>query len=156
MKNMRKLFALLAMLCLVASVSLTAFAANEDGYYTIRVFSGAQGTIDGKTVATYRVEAGKKFNEISAVYGYAETPAGSKYYPKGFRESGKEEKHNLSFTVTKDQDFVITYGITGDLATYYVDYVDQNGSPLRQRSPAFHANQGDKVYVAYIVKVFPQ
>ena len=148
MKHLKKLFALLLMLCVVASLSAAAFAADD--MCTIRVFSGSQGTVPGGTVSTYQVKRGSTFNAISAVGSYATANNNSKYYPKGLRESGKEESHALSFTVEKDQDFVITYGIKGQQITYYVRYVDSNGSDLRARSGPFTANAGDRVYVAYI------
>ena len=107
MKYVRRLIALLACLLLAAGISSTAFAVDD--LCTIRVFSGAQGTVPGGTVSSYQVKRGTPFTAIGpAISGYATVPAGSKYYAKGIRESGKEESHNLSFDVRKDQDFVVT------------------------------------------------
>ena len=148
MKHIKRLFALLLMLCVVSGLGAAAFATDD--MCTIRVFSGSQGTVPGGTVSTYQVKRGSTFNAISAVGSYATANNNSKYYPKGLRESGKEESHALSFTVEKDQDFVITYGVKGQQVTYYVRYVDSNGSDLRARSGPFTANAGDRVYVAYV------
>ena len=87
------------------------------------------------------------FTEIGTTFnGYAVCPKGSRYYPKGLRESGKEETHEHSFPVTKDQDFVITYGITGEQVEYYVEYVDGNGNARAEKNGPFYANKGDRVY----------
>ncbi len=149
MKHVRRLIALLACLLLAASISSTAFAVDD--LCTIRIFSGAQGTVPGGTVSSYQVKRGSAFTAIgTAISGYAAVPEGSKYYAKGIRESGKEESHELSFDVKKDQDFVVTYGIKGEQVEYYVRYVDANGNDLAERSRPFYANVGDRVYVAYL------
>ena len=55
MKKASRLLALLMMLCLVLSLGGTAFADT----CTVRVFSGAQGTVGGGTVKTYTVDRGE-------------------------------------------------------------------------------------------------
>ena len=102
-------------------------------------------------MSIYHVKRDSAFTAIgSAISGYAAVPEGSKYYAKGIRESGKEESHELSFDVKKDQDFVVTYGIKGQQVEYYVRYVDANGNDLADPSGPFYANVGDRVYVAYL------
>ena len=149
MRGLRRVFALLTILLLVASISGTAFAVDD--LCTIRIFSGAQGTVPGGTVSVYQIPRGTAFTAIGpAISGYAAVPSGSKYYPNGLRESGKEEKHNLSFDVDKDRDFVVTYGIKGTQVEYYVRYVDASGADLADPNGPFYANVGDRVYVAYL------
>ena len=149
MKHVTRVLALLLSLLLVAGMSSTAFAVDDD-VCTIRIFSGAQGSVPGGTVSNYTVKRGARFEAISSIAKYATVPAESKYYAKGLRESGEEEEHDLSFEVEKDEDFVVTYGIKGEQVTYRVRYVDANGNTLRASDGPFYANVGDRVYVAYI------
>jgi hypothetical protein len=148
MKLVRRLIAMLACLLLAAGISSTAFAVDD--LCTIRIFSGAQGTVPGGTVSTYQIKRGEPFDKISVIGGYASVAAGSKYYAKGLRESGKEESHELSFKVEKDEDFVVTYGIKGEQVEYFVRYVDASGADLADPNGPFYANVGDRVYVAYL------
>ena len=149
MKHLKKLFALLLMLCVMVGLNATAFAEEVKDSCTIRVFGGSQRQTFMKPITKNRGETCNLAIELSSILGT--DVAGTKYYTKStVRESGKEEEVPLSFTVEKDQDFVLTYGIKGQQITYYVRYVDSSGNDLRARSGPFTANAGDRVYVAYI------
>lgn len=77
MRGLRRVFALLTILLLVASISGTAFAVDD--LCTIRIFSGAQGTVPGGTVSVYQIPRGTAFTAIGpAISGYAAVPNGSK------------------------------------------------------------------------------
>ena len=152
MKKLKKLFALVFVLCLLAGISATAFAA-DDTMYTVRVFSGQRGSINGSgDVRIYTVKAGTELNITNNIQNYVTiTDTSRPYYATGIRESGKEETHALSFKVTKDEDFVVTYGVLGKQVAYYVRYINRNtGAEIAASEGPFYVNSGDRVYVAYI------
>lgn len=149
MKNMKRLFSLLLVSLLLLSLTGTALAAGE-GSYRVRVYGGTQrnGLVLDKTFDAN--ETCNLGDELAAYLGKPVT--GTKYYTRStVRVSGKEEVFTTpSFTVTKDRDFVLTYGIQGDQVRYRVRYVNSNGQNLRDPSDWFYANKGDQVYVAYV------
>ena len=158
MRHVKRSLTLIMMLCLILSVAVPAFAADPPkDNCLIRVFGGAQ---HPGLVKTITVERGKTCNLGSELAAYLGTDvANTKYYTKSYvRESGKEEEFKtLSFTVEKDRDFVLTYGVKTNQVTYYVRYVDTNGNNIAPatlvpggRSGPFVANKNDRVYVAYI------
>ena len=74
-----------------------------------------------------------------------------KYYVKGIRLSGRDNDEALaapSFTVDKDTDYVVAYGIKGNMVAYTVNYQDASGNSLAE-SQTFYGNVGDKPVVAY-------
>ncbi len=71
----------------------------------------------------------------------------SKYYVKGIRRSGTEIE-NASFPVDKDMDYVVAYGIKGNMVGYTVNYEDEAGNTLAP-SRTYYGNVGDKPVVAY-------
>ena len=157
MKCIKKSFALIMMICLVLSVAVPAFAADPPkDYCVIRVFGGTQRPGLVKSIPVERGEICNFGTELGDYLGTDVTD--TKYYTKSYvRESGKEEEFPPSFTVDKDRDFVLTYGIKGDQVTYYVRYVDANGNNIAPatlipggRSGPFVANRNDQVYVAYV------
>lgn len=153
---------LCAALCMPGNVSA---AESGAGYtYTVRLFSGAQGSIDGSRVCRILGSAmpgsGGEVYEISGLrYGEQVTfnvQAGvildenSKYYVRGIRQSGEDNSKvgTLSFTVTGDQDYVVAYGIRGNMVAYTVNYLDGQGNALAP-SETYYGNVGDKPVVAY-------
>ena len=153
----KRLAAILMLVCMaIGLMATTAEAAAPADECLVRVFGGAQKP--GWSVVI-PVERGKMCNfstELGSLLGT--NVDGTKYYIKStVRESGKEEEFPPSFTVERDRDFVLTYGIKGDQVTYYVRYVDANGNNVAPtslvpngRSGPFVANRGDQVYVSYI------
>ena len=144
----RFLFAALA-LCLMIALAAPAMAAGNTYGYTVRIFAGAQGKLDGdKDVIVYEdVAYGSRINfDINRV----DLPEDSKYYVKGIRESGKDNNtvSSPSIYVTGDIDYVVAYGIRGSLVAYTVNYVDEEGDPVAD-SQTFYGNVGDKPVVAY-------
>lgn len=159
-------------LCLVLTMGNTASASESQnragasaGYtYTVRLFSGAQGTIDGEKVCRIQGSAvpgsSGEVYEISGLrYGEQVTfnvqsgvtlDGSSKYYVRGIRQSGADNSTvgNLSFTVTGDQDYVVAYGIKGATVAYTVNYLDEAGNALAP-SETYYGNVGDKPVVAY-------
>lgn len=154
-------------LCLAWGPPRQASAA-EDYTYTLRLFAGAQGTIDSSVVQRL-TDAGASVTiqdgEVCVITGlhYGEQvvldiqkgvalEGGSKYYRKGFRVSGEDTNSsrlaNPSVTVTGDTDYVVAYGIQGETVAYTVSYRDTEGNDLYP-SAVYYGNVGDKPVVAY-------
>ncbi len=149
MKNRVRFFAAVMAVCLMAAMAFPAMAAESEGYtYTVRVFAGAQGTIDGEPLVVYEnVAYGTRINfNINRV----QLPEDSKYYVKGIRESGKDNStvSSPSILVRGDIDYVVAYGILGSSVAYTVNYQDVNGNEIYP-SNTYYGNVGDKPVVAY-------
>ncbi|MCI9336127.1 MAG: hypothetical protein HFH93_01065 [Lachnospiraceae bacterium] len=155
-------------LCLSVGMSQPAEASSADYTYTLRLFAGAQGTIDSSVVqrltdagASVSVENGEVCVIKGLHYGTqvvfdiqkgVSLQPDSKYYRKGFRVSGEDNGTNKlanpSVTVTGDTDFVVSYGIQGETVAYTVAYQDTAGNELYP-SAVYYGNVGDKPVVAY-------
>lgn len=156
--NMRHVFVALVACVLLAATALAAMAAPSQAYaegdgpykYTIRVFGGNEGTYDGAEVFETTVDAGSSY---SLDRGLASV-SNDKYYVKGFRISGQDELAKEAFTVDKDMDFVVAYGVTGEMVSYTVSFVEYGtGNPLTAdsgvSSVTFTGKVGDKPIVPY-------
>ena len=133
--------------------SIPALAADDYAgtTYTVRIYAGAQGTISGSSVAEY---SGLSYGDrVTFSLGSVQVAENSKYYPRGIRESGKDNYPSveaLSFEVTQDIDYVVAYGIKGDnMTTYTVNYVATDGTVLSEPE-TYIGNVGDKPVVAYL------
>lgn len=75
---------------------------------------------------------------------------GSRYYVKGIRVSGRDNStvDIPAFPVEGDRDYVVAYGIQGDLTSYVVNYQDAGGNTLAP-SRTYYGNVGDKPVVAF-------
>ena len=138
------LAAVLLCTCLIPSV------AADDYKYTVRFYAGAQGEFSGgETVIEFTdLSYGDRVTFDPDAVTVADN---SKYYVKGIRESGKDNNTVglTSFEVTKDADYVVAYGILGDVTKYTVKYVDSNGKELA-KPMEYYGNVGDKPVVAYL------
>ncbi|WP_206215617.1 MucBP domain-containing protein, partial [Adlercreutzia sp. ZJ305] len=152
------LFAALALcgaLCPGAAHAADAVdAANgKAGYtYTVRVFAGNQGTVDGGECKVYEgIPAGSRWSFHPEMVRVADN---SKYYVKGIKLAGRDNDTALavantsSFIVDEDVDLVVAYGMRGSVTYYTVTYVDESG---RELAPAqrYEGNVGDRPVVAY-------
>ncbi|MBR1689195.1 MAG: hypothetical protein IJ713_00300 [Oscillibacter sp.] len=145
----RRLLGALLLVWLLGALSGSAAAAGD---YTVRIYAGQQGTMrggaNGGDVLVYHRDYGERvtFN-LSSV----ELKDGSKYYVKGLHESGKDIKEMMpaDFPVTRDQDYVVVYGILGDAVAYTINYVDWRGNQLAP-SETYYGNVGDRPVVAYL------
>lgn len=151
MKILKKMAVTAAAITFLLSLSLmtASAAAPEKGYdYKITLHAGNRGTIDGKaesiTVnASYGADVTFDLSRVQVNDG--------KYYVKGVRLSGRDNKTSVAapaFPVTGDADYVVAYGIKGDLVAYTVKYQDASGKQLAPDS-TFYGNVGDKPIVAY-------
>lgn len=150
MKRWKKMLVSLLTVCLFSSLSvISALAADGDEYtYTVTLSAGSKGTINGaEKDVTANLQKGSRvtlnINDVQVT--------DSKYYVKGFRLSGRDNEEALAapaFTVTSDVDYVVAYGIKGNMVAYTVSYLDANGNELAPSS-TFYGNVGDKPVVAY-------
>lgn len=173
MKRWNLWMALICSLCLSCSAILPAAASGtpsgEDkglkpveeqqtsygsGDYTIRIFSGNQGTFaDGSTMKIISVAPEQPGQEIQIqLNSYQENIRlkDTKYYVRGIRESGRDNStvEAASFIVGKDMDFVIAYGLKGKMVGYTVEFVDTSGRTLA-KSLSLEGKEGEKQIVSY-------
>ncbi|MCI9129622.1 MAG: MucBP domain-containing protein [Eggerthellaceae bacterium] len=137
--------------------------AEEGGYrYTVTLSPG-NGTINGSTDPviladdlkydqTMTISFSEGENGAAYIDGnLVEPPSGeSRYFVQGIRLAGADEKDlsRLSFKVTSDMQFVVSYGLAKDTTRYRVDYVDTEGNELAEPQ-YFEGNIGDKPVAAY-------
>ncbi|WP_304729666.1 MucBP domain-containing protein, partial [Dubosiella newyorkensis] len=130
--------------------SFLPIRAEESSYpYTIRIYSGKQGTIDGQEMVETIVQPGASISDLFSLERVQLD--NDKYYVKGFKESGKDNNtmaQPLPAIAKEDADFVIVYGIKGEGTQYTIQYVDQAGNALAQPQ-TFYGNVGDRPVVAY-------
>jgi len=146
MKRIKRLLAVLFCAALLTGISANAFA--EEYTYTVRFFSGAHGTFDGREVLVYdNLHYGDR---VTFDLGSVTLDDNTKYYVKGIRESGKDNDTigNTSFTVTKDQDYVVAYGIISSAVAYTVVHLDLQGNNIAP-TENYYGNVGDKPVVSY-------
>ena len=148
MKKYKKLFvSLLAAAVLTVGSAFSVMAA--DTYtYKVTVYAGNKGTIDGQEQKeiTGLSLGSQVILDINSV-----KVTDDKYYVKGFRLSGRDNEEALAtptIEVDGDVDYVVAYGIKGDMVAYTVNYQDANGKTLAD-SQTFYGNAGDKPVVAY-------
>lgn len=151
MRVRKKLFRILLLCVLSLAMSVPALAAEGEAYtYTVRIYSGQQGVIDGGEVKVYE---GLSYGE-RVIFNMSEVALvdGSKYYVKGLRESGRDNNtvmENASFMVTGDRDYVVAYGLLNDAVAYTIRYEDAEGNTLAP-SETYYGNVGDKPVIAYL------
>ena len=151
MKAVIRMVSALAGLCLMFASSVTCLAAERSLYtYTVTFSAGDQGALritDGRISVTgggaYQIvlsEDGRTVkitgltlaNQVNFQNSAVILEEDSKYYVSGVRRSGWDNNTVAlaSFPVECDQDYVVAYGIKGDLTQYTVNYVDAGGNAL--------------------------
>lgn len=150
MKRWKKLLvSLLTVSMTIGASTMSVMAA--DGYtYKVTLSAGNKGTINGQA----------KEERDSLVAGSTVTfnlkdvqVTDDKYYVKGIRLSGRDNAssellNTPGFIVKGDADYVVAYGIKGNMVAYTVNYQDASGKSLAE-SQTFYGNVGDKPVVAY-------
>lgn len=167
----RMIKGLLAVSAMTVLLAQTVFAADPEPYtYTVTLSAGNQGTLTGtegiRTSGTV-IEANGKIVISDLSYGDTivfENPqnyvavSDDKYYALGVRESGLDNSDLVgTLEVTDDADYVVAYGIAGNMVQYTVNYQDADGNQLAE-SRTFYGAVGDKPVVAfqYIEGYVPQ
>ena len=169
MKKSLKYF-LLALVTVVGVFSGKTQAQAFSYTYTVSFSAGAQGSFGGNSIQVRKaagndagvsvssakdkiVVTGLEYGDVIScdVQGSVGLNDNSKYYVKGIRLSGRDNNTvaNSAFLVSGDQDYVVAYGIPGELAEYTVNYVDTNGNKLAE-SRTYYGNVGDEPVIAYL------
>lgn len=163
---MKKLISVFAAAVCCMALSLPALAAEPGSYtYTVTFHAGDQGTISSSGIsvdgggdyaiscdgATVRITGLTASNHVRFLNSAVTLGDDSRYYVKGVRMGGRDNSTvDLSyFPVERDQDYVVAYGIRGELTRYTVNYVDAGGNTLYP-SQTYYGNTGDKPVVAYL------
>ena len=173
-KIIHRLFAGALSLCLCFTTgALHTHAEGRKAYtYTVNFYTGNHGSFAGtshvmvdnsKSGSSYQISgsgslvtvSGLMRNDVvsfdAAMIGAVDLKENSKYYVKGIRQSGRDnDTVSLSaFRVEKDQDYVVAYGIRGELTSYVVNYQDTSGRTLAP-SRTYYGNVGDRPVVAFL------
>lgn len=168
MKRLLKYF-LAALVVITGVFSQTADAKAFSYTYTVSFSAGGQGSINGGVQvrkasgneASVSVSAkgdkiivtGLEYGDVIScdAQGCVALNENSKYYVKGIRLSGRDNNTvaQSAFLVSGDQDYVVAYGIPGELAEYTVNYVDTDGNKLAE-SRTYYGNVGDEPVIAYL------
>ncbi len=174
MNRYKKAAVWLCSLCLLfQTCAVHVQAADREAYgYTITFYAGNHGTFAGqsqvsvdnsRTGSAWHVENqgaavvvrdlqyGDRVSFDAAVAGAVTLGENSKYYVKGIRQGGRDNDTvgMSSFEVKGDQDYVVAYGIRGDLTSYVVRYEDTSGNPLMPER-SYYGNVGDRPVVAFL------
>ncbi len=125
---------------------------NDSHYtYTITLYTGKEGTFtDGSNEVKI---TDLEYGQVISLGDYltdVNLNDSNKYYVKGIRESGKDNNtvSTPAFKVECDREYVVAYGIKGDMTKYVVNYQDENGNTLAA-SQTFYGVVGDKAVVAF-------
>ena len=169
MRKLKKMLAAAVTASMVSSLSIMNVAAAGDYTYTVTFYAGNQGTfanmddltVSGKGTPQISMEgdritvSGLTQGDVISFdvnQGAVSLSEDSKYYVQGLRLSGRDNDEQMeepAFWVTGDEDYVVAYGIQGDMTSYTVNYVDENGNELAP-SRTYYGNVGDKPVVAYL------
>lgn len=138
------------------------YAADEEYTYTVRLYAGNLGALTEKGVdvssETASVSKREDCIEVSGLkYGDtvylkpqdAATVTDERYHIKGVRRSGRDnsEAEAPTFHVASDRDYVVAYGVSGNLVAYTVNYLDMNGNQVLP-SDTYYGNIGERQYVS--------
>lgn len=169
MNKFRKIMLTILTMCVVLQAgSLRALAADKYTY-VVTFYAGDKGTftgagvqvnsksgraqvnVSGSKITVTGLEIGDRVGLQAASGGAVDLNDGGKYYVKGIRKSGYDNNtvSAASFEVTGDEDYVVAYGIQGDMAAYTVNFQDAAGNTLAP-SETHYGNVGDKPVVAFL------
>lgn len=147
--------------------TVTFYAGNQGaftgsgGVTVLRNGASAGGNIekgmreDGSAITIRGLKAGDQVNFDNIQSREADAPIklqeNSQYYVRGIRESGYDNDTvaSPSFTVKQDQDYVVAYGIEGEMVSYVIHYEDRAGNTLAP-SRTYYGNVGDRPVVAFL------
>ncbi len=184
MKMMKRaLSTLLAGVFAASMCALPAFATsasmNPSGptrMYTVDIYGGNNGTVNGEEHYTASVPAGALF-DFSSIEVVVNQDVSNKYYVKGIRDASVNNAYTKDFVrgvgvvelsdttctftgsmkITEDTDLVVAYGIKSQRVNYTVRYVDRAGNEIADPD-IFVGDIGDRPApaVKYIEGYLPQ
>ena len=139
---------LLALMIAVGMMILPVMAEDKEYEYTITVYAGNQGSFNGENKITAKAKYGDvvSISLTSDVLQYNDT-----YYPRGIKKAGRDNNdlELLTFTVTGDADYVVSYGMAGNLVKYTAVFQDTEGNEIAERQE-FYGMIGDKPIVSFV------
>lgn len=144
---------LLLALCMGLPAAAFAAPADSDTTYTIRLYGGNRGTVNGQDMIEW---TGVHYGDTVDLGQASIAVTDGKYYAKGARPAGLDNVKDVVYvadvdangklsgtvTVTEDADYVIAYGVLADRVEYTVRYVDAAGNELAA-SQKFMGDIGD-------------
>ena len=106
---------------------------------------------DGSRIVVSGLQTGDVVSFDGAMEGAVDLGENSRYYVKGIRQSGRDNStvDTSAFRVESDRDYVVAYGIRGDMTSYTVNYQDASGNTLAP-SRTYYGNVGDKPVIAFL------
>ena len=141
MKQGKKL--LLVLLAVIFVIGLFPVSAQaEKRQYVVRVSAGNKGTFPGNEMYTVTLPYDSYLTVPEAI-------ADEGYYVKGIKESGKDSFMN-GYHITKDQDFIVVYGVKGREVRYVIRYLEYGTDTVLAEEQTFYADPGDKPVSSYI------
>ena len=169
MRKLKKFLTAMVSASVVLSFSAVPAWAEENYDYTVTFYAGNQGVFSGtqglqiNSKGDISISSQEDRISISGLtrgdvvsfdinQGAVSLNEESKYYVQGLRMSGRDNDEQLeepAFWVTGDEDYVVAYGIRGDMTSYTVNYVDESGNELAP-SRTYYGNVGDRPVVAYL------
>lgn len=169
MRKLKKFLTAMVSASVVLSFSTVPAWAEENYDYTVTFYAGNQGVFSGtqglqiNSKGDISISSQEDRISISGLtrgdvvsfdinQGAVSLNEESKYYVQGLRMSGRDNDEQLeepAFWVTGDEDYVVAYGIRGDMTSYTVNYVDESGNELAP-SRTYYGNVGDRPVVAYL------
>ena len=146
MKILKKMAAAAAVITFLMGLTVMPAAAKEPYDYTITLHAGNKGTVSGRD----NVRLTASYDNIISFDLSQVQVTDERYYVKGIRLAGRDNNtvSATTFRVTGDADYVVAYGIKGNLVSYTVKYQDASGKQLVP-DRVFYGNVGDKPIVAY-------
>ena len=152
-KNRRRFAPGALLACIVVAVmffgTLSVMAAESSGEqtYTVRIFPGTQGSIDGSSAGPIieQYTLGQSFNANNYE---GRVTANAPYEYAGIHVAGQDSVQKQAFSVDKDIDLVVRYKIPGTTASYTIRYLSQAGTELRG-SRTFSGSVGEELYIPY-------
>lgn len=175
MKRLRKAFSIVLILVCLASITVNAFA---DADYVVRLFAGDPETGTLKINQNYegsnRVHYSNSYTpsvDFNVGENYINI-VNEKYYAKGIREAGKDYLNvgndtpttyvvaqtngEVNVNVTRDQDYVVVYGISGLQVQFTIRCVDASTGALL-RTLTYWGDVGDQpmITLPYIEGYIP-
>lgn len=152
MKKWKRLLVSLLTVSMTLGASTMSVMADDTTPYTYKVTlsAGNKGTINEQN----KIEQADIASGSTVTFDLNDIQVtDDKYYVKGIRLSGRDNASSElldapGFIVTGDADYVVAYGIKGNMVAYTVNYQDASGKSLAE-SQTFYGNVGDKPVVAY-------
>ena len=152
MKKWKRLLVSLLTVSMTLGASTMSVMADDTTQYTYKVTlsAGNKGTINGQN----KIEQANIAPDSTVTFNLNDIQVtDDKYYVKGIRLSGRDNAssellNTPGFIVKGDADYVVAYGIKGNMVAYTVNYQDASGKSLAE-SQTFYGNVGDKPVVAY-------